>query len=33
MARNRFRRSQTAEDLGMTTRTLYNKIRKYGLQE
>lgn len=31
LARNGFRRAQTAEDLGMTTRTLYNKIRKYGI--
>ncbi len=32
LSRNGFRRAKTAEDLGMTTRTLYNKIRKYGLQ-
>lgn len=33
LARNGFRRAQTAQDLGMTTRTLYNKIKRYGLQE
>ncbi|MCV6591860.1 MAG: phosphoenolpyruvate hydrolase family protein [Silicimonas sp.] len=32
LARNGFRRAQTAEELGMTTRTLYNKIKKYGLK-
>jgi DNA-binding NtrC family response regulator/predicted TIM-barrel enzyme len=32
LKRNGYKRSQTAEDLGMTTRTLYNKIKKYGLQ-
>lgn len=32
LSRNGFRRKQTAEDLGMTTRTLYNKIKKYGLE-
>lgn len=32
LTRNGFRRAQTAEELGMTTRTLYNKIKKYGLQ-
>ncbi len=32
LARNGFRRAQTAEELGMTTRTLYNKIKKHGLQ-
>lgn len=32
LARNGFRRQQTADELGMTTRTLYNKIKKYGLQ-
>ncbi|MBO9479360.1 phosphoenolpyruvate hydrolase family protein [Shimia sp. R11_0] len=32
LARNGFRRAQTAEELGMTTRTLYNKIKKYRLQ-
>lgn len=32
LARNGFRRAQTAEELGMTTRTLYNKIKKFGLQ-
>lgn len=31
LARNGFRRAQTAQDLGMTTRTLYNKIKKHGL--
>ena len=32
LARNGFRRGQTAAELGITTRTLYNKIKKYGLQ-
>lgn len=32
LARNNFRRSRTAQELGMTTRTLYNKIKKHGLQ-
>lgn len=32
LARNGFRRAQTASELGMTTRTLYNKIKKYRLQ-
>lgn len=32
LTRNGFRRAQTAEELGMTTRTLYNKIKKHGLQ-
>lgn len=32
LARNGFRRAQTATELGMTTRTLYNKIKKFGLQ-
>ncbi len=32
LARNRYRRAQTAQELGMTTRTLYNKIKKFGLQ-
>lgn len=32
LARNGFRRAQTAQELGMTTRTLYNKIKKHGLQ-
>jgi DNA-binding NtrC family response regulator len=32
LARNGFRRAKTAEELGMTTRTLYNKIKKHGLQ-
>jgi DNA-binding NtrC family response regulator len=32
LARNGFRRAQTAEELGITTRTLYNKIKKHGLQ-
>ena len=32
LARNGFRRRQTAEELGMTTRTLYNKIQKFKLQ-
>ncbi|MBO9475217.1 phosphoenolpyruvate hydrolase family protein [Shimia sp. R10_1] len=32
LSRNGFRRAQTAEELGMTTRTLYNKIKKYHLQ-
>ncbi|MBU2936380.1 MULTISPECIES: phosphoenolpyruvate hydrolase family protein [Pacificibacter] len=31
LARNGFRRAQTAQELGMTTRTLYNKIKKHGL--
>ncbi len=31
LARNGYRRAQTAEELGMTTRTLYNKIKKHGL--
>lgn len=31
LARNGFRRAQTAKELGMTTRTLYNKIKKHGL--
>ncbi|MEM5544335.1 phosphoenolpyruvate hydrolase family protein [Sulfitobacter sp. AS92] len=31
LARNGFRRAQTAQELGMTTRTLYSKIKKYGL--
>ncbi|WP_171210938.1 phosphoenolpyruvate hydrolase family protein [Ruegeria sp. HKCCA5426] len=32
LARNGFRRAQTAQELGITTRTLYNKIKKHGLQ-
>ena len=32
LARNGYRRAQTADELGMTTRTLYNKIKKYQLQ-
>ncbi len=32
LARNGYRRAQTAQELGMTTRTLYNKIKKFGLQ-
>ncbi len=32
LARNGYRRAQTAKELGMTTRTLYNKIKKFGLQ-
>lgn len=32
LARNGYRRGQTADELGMTTRTLYNKIKKYRLQ-
>lgn len=32
LGRNGYRRSQTALELGMTTRTLYNKIKKYNLQ-
>lgn len=32
LTKNGFRRAQTAEELGMTTRTLYNKIKKYRLQ-
>ncbi|WP_422050979.1 phosphoenolpyruvate hydrolase family protein [Shimia sp.] len=32
LARNGFRRGQTAAELGITTRTLYNKIKKHGLQ-
>ncbi|MEP3332362.1 phosphoenolpyruvate hydrolase family protein [Sedimentitalea sp.] len=31
LARNGFRRTQTAQELGITTRTLYNKIKKHGL--
>lgn len=32
LARNRFQRARTAQDLGMSTRTLYSKIKKYKLQ-
>jgi DNA-binding NtrC family response regulator len=31
LQRNRFKRGPTAEQLGMTTRTLYSKIKKYGI--
>lgn len=31
LARNGYRRKQTADELGMTTRTLYNKIKRFGL--
>ncbi|EAQ02046.1 transcriptional regulatory protein [Pseudooceanicola batsensis HTCC2597] len=31
LVRNRFQRARTAQDLGMSTRTLYSKIKKYGL--
>lgn len=31
LKRHRFRKSETAEDLGISRRTLYNKMRKYGL--
>ncbi len=31
LRRNRFRKGQTAAELGISTRTLYNKIVKYGL--
>ena len=32
LAHNGYRRGQTADELGMTARTLYNKIKKYRLQ-
>jgi len=32
LARNGFRRAPTAKELGISTRTLYNKIKHYGLQ-
>lgn len=32
LSRNGFRRAETALELGVTTRTLYNKIKKFGLQ-
>ncbi len=32
LKRNRFRRSRTAEYLGISRKTLYNKMRSYGLQ-
>jgi DNA-binding NtrC family response regulator len=32
LARNGFRRAQTAKELGITTRTLFNKIKKHRLQ-
>lgn len=32
LSRNGFRRAETALELGITTRTLYNKIKKLGLQ-
>lgn len=32
LKRNRFRRSQTADFLGISRKTLYNKMRTYGLQ-
>jgi len=31
LQRNRFRRGETADELGITTRTLYSKIKKYGI--
>ncbi len=31
LQKNHFKRGPTAAELGMTTRTLYNKIKKYGL--
>lgn len=31
LKRNRFRKSETADDLGISRRTLYNKMRKFGL--
>lgn len=33
LVRNGWRRAKAAEDLGMSTRTLFNKIKKYGLQQ
>lgn len=31
LRRNRYKKAETAKELGMTTRTLYNKIKKYEL--
>ena len=31
LKRNRFRRGRTAEHLGVSRKTLYNKMRQYGL--
>lgn len=31
LRRNRYRKAQTAAELGITPRTLYNKVKKYGL--
>ncbi len=31
LRRNRFRRSDTALELGLARKTLYNKMRRYGL--
>lgn len=32
LRRNRFRRGATAQDLGLSRKTLYNKIRQYGIE-